>query len=176
MLLFFNLFGLLCRQDFEWFLLLMRITLNSSVFDYLFLYLFLLQLNFLLSYRHNIIIPSQRFGINPIHSKTFSTFDQRTRPIRINNICSTYSTRKHTIKWETFIYLVTHTTYIHLAISRYGLGECAFLAVYCPKEIYNKKLYIYGMWWRVDGRVGLALMEDCNVDGFGIFCCCCCGG
>ena len=167
----FCLYRFLYRQDFEWFLFLMLITLYSSLFYY---NPFLFQLYLLLPHRHYIIIPSQRLRIDPINSKTLSTFDQRTRPIRVNNIRPTYSTCEHTIKWETFIYLVTHTTYIHLAISRYRLGECAFVAVYCPIEIFNKKWYIYGIWWRVDGRVALKFIEDCNVDNIGAFCRCCC--
>lgn len=99
---------------------------------------FLLQLNLLPPHRYHPINPFRRLGINPINSQTLGTLNQHTSPMRINNISPTYPTGEHTIEWKTLINLVTYTTYIHLAISRYGLSECALVAIYCPLKGYNR--------------------------------------
>lgn len=126
--LFFDFNALLYSYDFKWFFLLM---------NYFPLFL-LLQLNLLLPHCYNAINPFWRLWIDPINSQTFGTFYQRTSPMRINNISPTYSTREHTIKWKTLINLITYTTYIHLAISRYGLSECTLVTIYRPLKRYNQ--------------------------------------
>lgn len=128
LLFYFNTF-FLNWQYLKWLLLLM---------NYFCLFFLLLQLNLLLPHRYNAINPFRRLWIDPINSQTFGTFYQRTSPMRINNIGPTYSTREHTIKWKTLINLITYTTYIHLAISRYGLSECTLVAIYCPLKRYNQ--------------------------------------
>lgn len=135
LLLLLFLFLVFCLNGF--FLNCQHLKLLFLLINYYRLF-FLLQLNLLLPHRHNSINPFQRLGINPINSQTLGTFNQHTSPMRINNISPTYSTREHTIEWKTLINLVTYTTYIHLAISRYGLSECALVAIYCPLMRYNR--------------------------------------
>lgn len=120
-------------QYFKWLLLLI---------NYYCLFL-LLQLYLFLPHRHNAINPFRRLGIDPINSQAPGTLNQHTSPMRINNICPTYSTREHTIEWKTLINLVTYTTYIHLAISRYGLRECALVAIYCPLKLLIDYLHLW---------------------------------
>lgn len=99
--------------------------------------IFLLDFYSLFSHIHNFINFFWRLRIHSIHSLAFCAFDQSTSSMWINHICFANSTCKHTIKRKTFIYFITHATYVHLTVSRYWLCECAFVTVYSPIIIKN---------------------------------------
>lgn len=96
------------------------------------LYLFIL-LELLMSQHYMLIISLLGLCLHFINSLTPCTFNILTGTKRINNISSTYSTCKDTIKRKTLYNLITHTTNIKLGIPRHGLTECTFIAIYIPK-------------------------------------------